>query len=292
MPRARRELHSGRPGAAGELADLAGRLDRRLAIRLCQGFLASWPKDAQGPHYALPLARMAETEPERAAETSQLLQRMLDAWPDHPLARQLAARRRHSTAAHEPLAPALPGSTAIISRDGFERLKAELDHLWRVVRPEVVKAITAAAAEGDRSENAEVPIAEAAGRDRSPRPLPEQTHPRAQGGRGQPRRSRPGVLRRADRTGERRHRRGTALPHRRHDETDASEGRISIDSPLARAALSVSTTSSPPNCRAAPPPSPSWRWTTAEACAADPAPAYRAGNRARSGPAASAAPAG
>src|SRR5690606_6908095 len=35
------------------------------------------------------------------------------------------------------------------------RLKAELDDLWRVQRPEVVKALAAAAAEGDRSENAE-----------------------------------------------------------------------------------------------------------------------------------------
>lgn len=46
-------------------------------------------------------------------------------------------------------------STALITRDGFERLKLELDDLWRVHRPEVVKALAAAAAEGDRSENAE-----------------------------------------------------------------------------------------------------------------------------------------
>ncbi|MES1154401.1 MAG: transcription elongation factor GreB, partial [Rhodanobacter sp.] len=51
--------------------------------------------------------------------------------------------------------PPSPGSTAIITREGFERLKAELDHLWHVLRPEVVKALAAAAAEGDRSENAE-----------------------------------------------------------------------------------------------------------------------------------------
>ncbi|MDE2408661.1 MAG: transcription elongation factor GreB, partial [Xanthomonadaceae bacterium] len=38
---------------------------------------------------------------------------------------------------------------------GHARLKAELDDLWRVRRPEVVKALAAAAAEGDRSENAE-----------------------------------------------------------------------------------------------------------------------------------------
>lgn len=35
------------------------------------------------------------------------------------------------------------------------RLKSELDTLWRVQRPEVVRALAAAAAEGDRSENAE-----------------------------------------------------------------------------------------------------------------------------------------
>ena len=46
-------------------------------------------------------------------------------------------------------------STALITRDGHDRLKAELDDLWRVRRPEVVKALAAAAAEGDRSENAE-----------------------------------------------------------------------------------------------------------------------------------------
>ncbi|MBB3228995.1 transcription elongation factor GreB [Luteibacter sp. Sphag1AF] len=51
--------------------------------------------------------------------------------------------------------PPSPSSTAIITRAGFERLKAELDHLWHTVRPEVVKALAAAAAEGDRSENAE-----------------------------------------------------------------------------------------------------------------------------------------
>ena len=51
-------------------------------------------------------------------------------------------------------APA-PSSTAIITRAGYERLRAEMDELWRLRRPEVVKALAAAAAEGDRSENAE-----------------------------------------------------------------------------------------------------------------------------------------
>ena len=46
-------------------------------------------------------------------------------------------------------------STAIITRAGFERLREELQQLWREQRPEVVRALAAAAAEGDRSENAE-----------------------------------------------------------------------------------------------------------------------------------------
>ncbi len=51
-------------------------------------------------------------------------------------------------------APQAP-STALITRQGLERLHAELDDLWRIRRPEVVVALAAAAAEGDRSENAE-----------------------------------------------------------------------------------------------------------------------------------------
>jgi transcription elongation factor GreB len=46
-------------------------------------------------------------------------------------------------------------STAIITRAGYERLREEFTELWKVRRPEVVKALSEAAAEGDRSENAE-----------------------------------------------------------------------------------------------------------------------------------------
>jgi transcription elongation factor GreB len=46
-------------------------------------------------------------------------------------------------------------STALITPAGHARLKDELDQLWRARRPEVVRALAAAAAEGDRSENAE-----------------------------------------------------------------------------------------------------------------------------------------
>jgi transcription elongation factor GreB len=51
--------------------------------------------------------------------------------------------------------PPAAGSTALITRAGHDRLKTELDELWRAKRPEVVRALAAAAAEGDRSENAE-----------------------------------------------------------------------------------------------------------------------------------------
>ncbi len=51
--------------------------------------------------------------------------------------------------------PPAASSTAIITRQGFERLRDELNDLWKVRRPEVVRALSAAAAEGDRSENAE-----------------------------------------------------------------------------------------------------------------------------------------
>jgi transcription elongation factor GreB len=42
-----------------------------------------------------------------------------------------------------------------ITPEGAARLRAELDHLWRVERPKVTQAVADAAALGDRSENAE-----------------------------------------------------------------------------------------------------------------------------------------
>jgi transcription elongation factor GreB len=51
--------------------------------------------------------------------------------------------------------PPRPGSSPYITPEGAQSLRQELKTLWRVQRPEVVKALTAAAAEGDRSENAE-----------------------------------------------------------------------------------------------------------------------------------------
>ena len=50
--------------------------------------------------------------------------------------------------------PPTPRSSPYITRDGFQALSAELKALW-TRRASVTRAITAAAAEGDRSENAE-----------------------------------------------------------------------------------------------------------------------------------------
>jgi len=46
-------------------------------------------------------------------------------------------------------------STKYITPEGYERLCRELDELWRRKRPQVVQAVSEAAALGDRSENAE-----------------------------------------------------------------------------------------------------------------------------------------
>jgi transcription elongation factor GreB len=50
--------------------------------------------------------------------------------------------------------PAEPRGSAYITPEGFDKLKREFDQLWRT-RAEVTAALAAAAAEGDRSENAE-----------------------------------------------------------------------------------------------------------------------------------------
>lgn len=51
--------------------------------------------------------------------------------------------------------PPPPASSKYITAEGKKRLEEELDYLWRKKRPEVTKALSEAAAEGDRSENAE-----------------------------------------------------------------------------------------------------------------------------------------
>lgn len=50
---------------------------------------------------------------------------------------------------------AAPRRSPYITADGRRRLEEELDQLWRVERPRVTREVTAAAAQGDRAENAE-----------------------------------------------------------------------------------------------------------------------------------------
>lgn len=45
--------------------------------------------------------------------------------------------------------------TPLITRQGYENLRQELDQLWRRERPEVTQKVTWAASLGDRSENAD-----------------------------------------------------------------------------------------------------------------------------------------
>ena len=46
--------------------------------------------------------------------------------------------------------------TPLITRNGYRKLQAELDHLWREERPETTRKVTWAASLGDRSENADL----------------------------------------------------------------------------------------------------------------------------------------
>ena len=51
--------------------------------------------------------------------------------------------------------PPQPAASKYITPEGKQRLEEEVDKLWTKRRPEVTRALAAAAAEGDRSENAE-----------------------------------------------------------------------------------------------------------------------------------------
>ncbi len=51
--------------------------------------------------------------------------------------------------------PPRPRSSGYITAEGAKKLRAELEHLWTVERPRVTQEVADAAAQGDRSENAE-----------------------------------------------------------------------------------------------------------------------------------------
>lgn len=51
--------------------------------------------------------------------------------------------------------PPAQARSPLITPEGYKTLQDELDYLWRVKRPEITRAVSEAAAQGDRSENAE-----------------------------------------------------------------------------------------------------------------------------------------
>jgi transcription elongation factor GreB len=51
--------------------------------------------------------------------------------------------------------PPQPRGSKFITQAGWQKLKDELDFLWKAQRPQVTQAVSEAAAQGDRSENAE-----------------------------------------------------------------------------------------------------------------------------------------
>lgn len=51
--------------------------------------------------------------------------------------------------------PPRKAGTALITPEGEAKLRAELHELWHVKRPKITQAVSEAAAQGDRSENAE-----------------------------------------------------------------------------------------------------------------------------------------
>ncbi len=133
--------------------------------------------------------------------------------------------------------PPAPRSSPYMTRKGAQAMRRELQHLWRVERPEVTAALTAAAAEGDRSENAEYIYRkkQLAGIDRRIRYLSKRLEivkvvdrPPADTAR---------VFFGAWVTAE--DDSGTRYRYRivGADETDAERGWISVDSPVAKALL-------------------------------------------------------
>jgi transcription elongation factor GreB len=133
--------------------------------------------------------------------------------------------------------PPPPPSSAYITPEGYRRLDEELKYLWKVKRPEVTKAVQEAAAQGDRSENAEYIYGKKQLReiDRRVRFLAKRLDAMTVVDRAPPDRSRIFFgawvsLEMED---------GAASRYRLvgPDEIDHAPGYISIDAPLARALL-------------------------------------------------------
>jgi len=132
--------------------------------------------------------------------------------------------------------PARPGSQ-YITPAGARRLREELDLLWKVERPQVTQAVSEAAAQGDRSENAEYTYGKRRLReiDRRVRFLRKRLDGMTIVEQPPSDRSRVffGAWVEIEDEGGRMRRHRIVGP----DEFDAAPGYISMDSPLARALL-------------------------------------------------------
>lgn len=133
--------------------------------------------------------------------------------------------------------PPEPGSSPYITAEGAKALRRELKDLWSKQRPEVVRALSAAAAEGDRSENAEYTYRkkQLGGIDRRIRYLSKRLDiiRVVEGNPADPSRIRFGArVTLASSEGKRFSYRIVGA-----DETRAADGWISIDSPVARCLL-------------------------------------------------------
>lgn len=88
------------PLNAGTLAETAARAGMgRMALKLCRGWLQTWPKDPNGPTIALLAARLLQGEG-KATEAAVLLGRIARAWPDHPRHAELQAQIDHLQGHH------------------------------------------------------------------------------------------------------------------------------------------------------------------------------------------------
>ena len=133
----------------------------------------------------------------------------------------------------------MAGMPIYITPEGYKKVKGELDWLWKVERPRVTAEVEAAAALGDRSENAEYQYGKRRLReiDKRLRHLADRIERMQVIGLQQQRGASPKVgfgawVTVEDEDGEHATYRIVGP-----DETDADQGLISMDSPMGRALL-------------------------------------------------------
>jgi transcription elongation factor GreB len=136
--------------------------------------------------------------------------------------------------------PPSPPASRYITPAGYARLQAELNQLWRIERPQVTEAVAAAAALGDRSENAEYTYGKKRLREIDARVRHLRKRLEGMVVVDKPPSDRSRVFFGAWVTLERED--GTEVRYRivGPDEFDMAEGYISMDAPLARALMGKS----------------------------------------------------